>query len=106
MPTPAPIQPRQPDVVQASRLPSKKELVDPDETAGVEYGTTAKTAPRGTAKKTGTAAGTGTNGYGKMSVTSAKASAISGSGGCSPGGCRCAQTLALAALIRSRATST
>jgi len=54
MPTPAPIQPRQPDVVQASRLPSRKELIDPDETAGVEYGTTAKSAPRGTAKKTGT----------------------------------------------------
>ena len=54
MPTPAPIQPRQPDVVQASRLPSKKELVDPDDVAGVEYGTTAKTAPRGPAKKTGT----------------------------------------------------
>ena len=54
MPTPAPIQPRQPDVVQASRLPSKKELVDPDEVAGVEYGTTAKTASRGTAQKTGT----------------------------------------------------
>ena len=54
MPTPAPIQPRQPDVVQASRLPSKKELVDPDEVAGVEYGTTAKTSPRVTAKKTGT----------------------------------------------------
>ena len=54
LPAPAPIQPRQPDVVQASRLPSKKELVDPDETAGVEYGTTAKTDPRGTAKKTGT----------------------------------------------------
>ena len=54
MPTPAPIQPRQPDVVQASRLPSKKELVDPDETAGVEYGTTSKAAPRGTAQKTGT----------------------------------------------------
>ena len=54
MPTPTPIQPRNPDVVQKSRLPSKKELVDPDEVAGVEYGTTAKTAPRGTAKKTGT----------------------------------------------------
>ena len=54
MATPAPIQPRQPDVVQASRLPSKKELTDPDATAGVEYGTTAKAAPRGTAKKTGT----------------------------------------------------
>ena len=54
MPTPAPIQPRQPDVVQESRMPSKKELVDPDETAGVEYGTTAKSQPRGSAKKTGT----------------------------------------------------
>ena len=54
MPTPAPIQPRQPDVVQASRLPSKKELTDPDETAGVEYGTTAKAKTRGAAKKTGT----------------------------------------------------
>ena len=38
MPTPAPIQPRQPDVVQASRLPEKKELIDPDDTTGVEYG--------------------------------------------------------------------
>ena len=54
MPTPAPIQPRQPDLVRASKLPTKKELVDPDDVAGVEYGTTAKTAPRGTAKKTGT----------------------------------------------------
>ena len=54
MPAPAPIQPRQPDVVQASRLPSKKELTDPDETAGVEYGTTAKAKTRGAAKKTGT----------------------------------------------------
>ena len=54
LPTPAPIQPRQPDVVNQSRLPSKKELVDPEEVAGVEYGTTAKAAPRGTAKKTGT----------------------------------------------------
>ena len=54
MPAPAPIQPRQPDVVQASRLPSKKELTDPDETAGVEYGTTAKAKTKGAAKKTGT----------------------------------------------------
>ena len=54
MPTPAPIQPRQPDVVQASRLPRKKELTDPDATAGVEYGTTAKAKTRGAAKKTGT----------------------------------------------------
>ena len=53
--------------------PQKKELVDPEEVAGVEYGTTAKTAPRGTAQKTGTdalkinlnpgtTAGTGTGG--------------------------------------------
>ena len=54
MPTPTPIQPRNPDVVQKSRLPSKKELVDPDEVAGVEYGTTTKAQPRGAAKKTGT----------------------------------------------------
>ena len=52
--TPAPIQPRQPDLVSAARLPSKKELLDPDETAGVEYGTSAKKDPKGAAKRTGT----------------------------------------------------
>ena len=52
--TPAPIAPRQPDLIAAARLPRKKELLDPDDVAGVEYGTTAKTAPKGTAKKTGT----------------------------------------------------
>ena len=53
--TPAPIQPRQPDLVQASRLPSKKELLDPDDVAGVEYGTsTKKDDTRGAAKRTGT----------------------------------------------------
>ncbi len=73
MPTPAPIQPRQPDLVRASKLPNKKELVDPEEVAGVEYGTTAKSDPRGKATKTGTdalkinlnpgtSAGTGTGG--------------------------------------------
>ena len=73
MPTPAPIQPRQPNLVQESRLPSKKDLVDPDDVAGVEYGTTAKADARGTAQKTGTdalkinlnpgtTAGTGTGG--------------------------------------------
>ena len=51
----APIQPRNPDLVTASRLPSKKELLDPDETAGVEYGTSAKkNDTRGAAKRTGT----------------------------------------------------
>ena len=38
LPTPAPIQPRQPDLVRKSQLPNKKELVDPDEIADVEYG--------------------------------------------------------------------
>ena len=54
--TPAPIQPRQPDLVSASRLPSKKELLDPDDVAGVEYGTSEKTGKdtRGAAKRTGT----------------------------------------------------
>ena len=55
LPTPQPIQPRQPDLVQASQLPSKKELLDPEEVAGVEYGTTAKRdTTRGAAKATGT----------------------------------------------------
>ena len=36
--TPAPIQPRQPDLVSAARLPRKKELLDPDDVADVEYG--------------------------------------------------------------------
>ena len=73
MPAPAPIQPRNPDVARESKLPSKKDLVDPDDVAGVEYGTTAKADARGTAQKTGTdalkinlnpgtTAGTGTGG--------------------------------------------
>ena len=53
--TPAPIQPRNPNLTQESQLPTKKELVDPDEVSGVEYGTTAKkTDARNTAKATGT----------------------------------------------------
>ena len=53
--TPAPIQPRQPDLVAASRMPSKKELLDPDDVAGVEYGTsTKKDGTRGASKRTGT----------------------------------------------------
>ena len=51
-PAPQPIQPRNPDLTQASRLPGKKELLAPDEVAGVEYGTTAKKAPKGAAKRT------------------------------------------------------
>ena len=55
LPTPAPIQPRNPDVVRESQLPTKKELLDPEEVAGVEYGTSAKKDDaRGAAKRTGT----------------------------------------------------
>ena len=58
--TPAPIQPRQPDLVQAGRLPRKKELLDPDDVAGVEYGAGEGSKKgmaddtRGAAKRTGT----------------------------------------------------
>ena len=38
LPAPAPIQPRQPDLVRKSQLPGKKELVDPEDIADVEYG--------------------------------------------------------------------
>ena len=55
--TPAPIQPRQPDLVRKSQLPGKKELVDPEDIADVEYGTgsgrEAKDT-RGQAKRQGT----------------------------------------------------
>ena len=57
LPAPAPIQPRQPDLVRKSQLPGKKELVDPDDVADVEYGTgsgrEAKDT-RGQAKREGT----------------------------------------------------
>ena len=55
MPTPQQIQPRQPDLVRASRLPESRDVVDPDEVAGVEYGQTAqRDTTRGAAKRTGT----------------------------------------------------
>ena len=57
LPAPAPIQPRQPDLVRKSQLPGKKELVDPEDIADVEYGTgsgrEAKDT-RGGAKRQGT----------------------------------------------------
>ena len=57
LPTPAPIQPRQPDLVRKSQLPGKKELVDPEDIADVEYGSgsgrEAKDV-RGQAKRQGT----------------------------------------------------
>ena len=57
LPTPAPIQPRQPDLVRKSQLPGKNELVDPEDIADVEYGSgsgrEAKDT-RGQAKRQGT----------------------------------------------------
>ena len=62
LPAPAPIQPRQPDVVQASRLPSKKELVDPEDIADVEYGTgSGRKAKDGTQEQRGAAKRQGTD---------------------------------------------
>ena len=52
--TPAPIQPRQPDLVRESQLPSKKELLDPDDVTGVEYGTQQKKDAVGASKREGT----------------------------------------------------
>ena len=53
--TPAPIVAKNQDKIQESTLPTKKELTDPDEVAGVEYGTTAKKGDAvNTAKATGT----------------------------------------------------
>ena len=55
--TPAPIQPRQPDLVRKSQLPGKKELVDPEDIADVEYGKgtgTEKKDTRQAAQRTGT----------------------------------------------------
>ena len=61
LPTPPPIQPRQPDLVRKSQLPGKRELVDPEDIADVEYGTGSgrktkdgTTEQRGAAKRQGT----------------------------------------------------
>mgnify|MGYP003116735612 CR=1 FL=1 len=57
LPAPAPIQPRQPDLVRKSQLPGKKELVDPEDIADVEYGTGSGRETkdtRGAAKREGT----------------------------------------------------
>ena len=55
MPTPPPTMSRQ-NPRQASQLPTKKELVDPDDISGVEYGTSRKKQTPAAGKKTGTAA--------------------------------------------------
>ena len=54
--TPAPIQPRQPDLISASRLPRKKELLDPDVEYGAQEGAKKGTMDdtRGAAKRVGT----------------------------------------------------
>ena len=55
LPTPQAIIPRQKQKIEEKALPTKKELLDPDEVAGVEYGTTQrKDDTRGAAKRTGT----------------------------------------------------
>ena len=56
-PTPAPIQPRQPDILRKSQLPAQRELLDPEDIAEVEYGKgtgTEKKDTRQAAQRTGT----------------------------------------------------
>ena len=72
--TPAPIVARNQDEIQQASLPTKKDLTDPEDVPGVEYGTTAKKGDAvNVAKATGTdalkinvntgaAGGTGTGG--------------------------------------------
>ena len=53
--TPAPIIAKNQTKIEESSLPAKKDLTDPDEITGVEYGTSAKKSDaRNTAKATGT----------------------------------------------------
>ena len=53
--TPNPIIAKKQDKIEDSSLPAKKDLTDPEETAGVEYGTTAKKGDAvNVAKATGT----------------------------------------------------
>ena len=56
MATPAPVQPRNPDLARASRLPEKKELVDEDDVSGVSYGSSKKEGGAAAGKKVGTKA--------------------------------------------------
>ena len=53
--TPAPIVARKQDNIQQASLPTKKDLTDPEDVPGVEYGTTAKKGDAvNVAKATGT----------------------------------------------------
>tara|TARA_Y100001938_G_scaffold125178_1_gene175845 strand:+ start:333 stop:566 length:234 start_codon:yes stop_codon:yes gene_type:complete len=56
MATPAPVQPRNPDLARASRIPDKKELVDEDDVSGVAYGSSKKEGGPAAGKKVGTKA--------------------------------------------------
>ena len=72
-PTPQVIQPRNPDLVQESRRPERRELLDEDEVrTGVEYGK--KTDPLAGTKATGTDAL-------KINLNTGTTPAGSGSGG-------------------------
>ena len=69
LPTPAPFQPRVTQQKQEAVRPEKKELLDPDETAEVAYGSGAKKGAPSAGRKTGTDAlkinvNTGTSGSG------------------------------------------
>ena len=60
LPVPQPIQPRVRNTAvsaeQVRELPDEKDLLDPDEVSGVQYGTSKKKKGPAGAKKTGTAA--------------------------------------------------
>ena len=56
MPTPPPVMSRSNEALQAGDLPTKKELVDPDDIQGVEYGSKRKNPTAAAGKKTGTGA--------------------------------------------------
>ena len=60
MPVPQPIQPRvrnqMTSAEQVRELPDERDLLDPDEVSGVQYGTSKKKKGPAGAKKTGTAA--------------------------------------------------
>ena len=54
LPTPAPFQPRVQQQKQEAVKPEKKELLDPDQTAEVSYGSGTKKGGPAAGKKTGT----------------------------------------------------
>ena len=56
MPAPPPVMSRSNEALQSGDLPTKKELVDPDEITGVEYGSKRKNPTAAAGKKTGSGA--------------------------------------------------